>query len=111
MVPPSVICSTLPEVRSAVPPLSKAMLARSMVSPATKPEIVALGIAEPAICNWPPLPLYLIPPLTTAPLSRSSVAPEPLNLSLVGFCTACIIRRTIEARPGYNFLRVHNPVS
>ena len=53
------------------------MLVRSKVSPETKPEIVLLGIAEPPICNWPPLPLNVIPPLTTAPLSRSSTALEP----------------------------------
>jgi len=77
VLPLSLTCSTLPDFSWTVPALLKVTVARSTVSPGAKPVIVLLGIAMPAICNWPPLPLKLIPPLTIAPISRSSTAPDP----------------------------------
>ena len=70
MLPGDVVAS-LPGRRSRC---GRALSTRmsSKVSPETKPEIVLLGIAEPPICNWPPLPKKLIPPPT-----RTSSGPIP----------------------------------
>jgi len=65
-----------------VPPDADAIEARSMVSPAAKPLIVAVGIAEPRISTVP-LPANAIPPLVTAPDSRIKVPPLMVSLAIV----------------------------
>src|SRR5262249_10305946 len=72
--PPSVTLSTLPEVKKAVPPPLEAIDARSIVSPKTKPLIVADGIAEPKISSVP-APEKATAPLATAPVSSTNAPP------------------------------------